>query len=148
MPRIQRLAVLAFALTLLSTAAWPNGGPVAWNGPAGLGDGGPRDAASVRLIREDLSLKVGEDPDVYDVEARYTLSNPGAPVAVRYGVPLTWSDPGEGTPEAEALQKAAGSVHVELAGASVPCALEPVQGQPAVIPVPGDKGDDPVAIQA
>jgi len=146
MPRTRPLAVIALAL--LSTTAWPNGGPMDWNGPAGLGDGGPRSAASVKLIREDLSLKVGDDPDGYDVEARYTLSNPGAPVNVRYGVPLTWSDPGEGGPEGDALQKAAGSVHIELAGKTIPCAPERVEGEPPVIPVPGGGSDDPTTIQA
>lgn len=109
-----------------------------WNGPAGMGDGGPTVLARVKLIKEDLSLKMGSDPNGYDVEARYVLSNPGAPATVSYVVPLTWSSPDEGQADEDALKKAAASVKIELEGASRGCALKKVEGSPQTVAVPDD----------
>ncbi len=128
---------LPLLLLLASPAALPNGGPVAWSPPTGMGDGSPQVSARVRLVREDLHLKIGADPDVYEVEARYVLSNPGAPVRVRYGVPLTWADEQAEDEKEAALQRAARGVSIELGGARGGCEVGPVLEEPQPFPVPG-----------
>ncbi len=126
---------LTLGLLLVSLAAWSNGGPVEWNGPTGLGDGTPRGSSPVKLLREDLKLTVGADPNRYSVEARYTLSNPGAPVTVRYGVPITVAQLGDAEVSTAELQKAGASVSIELGGAKKGCKVEMEQGQVS-LPVP------------
>jgi hypothetical protein len=81
--------LLAFSLCL-ARPAWSNGGPVAWTSPTAVGDGAPVERSPVRLVSEDLRLRVDPDRVHYDVQATYTLSNPGTAATVRYAVPVTW----------------------------------------------------------
>lgn len=131
-----RVRLAPLALILLSSLAWPNGGPVAWNEPAGAGDGSPLAQSSVALVSEDLKITVGASPDVYDVEASYILSNPGAATTVRYGVPITWGLMEEGEAAAAALQRAAAGVSIELGGVKQGCKLQKSEGSPLIIGIP------------
>lgn len=145
MTRPARLSLLVLLLAPLS--AWSNGGPDGWNPPSGLGDGAPDGSVTVRLLREDLRLVVGDDPNRYDVEARYQLSNPGAAVRVRYRVPVavgTFASAEMGA-EGTDLTAAAASVSLELGGKSQGCRVEPAQEGPVPIPFPdGATGEQPV----
>ncbi len=133
-------------LVALSSLAWPNGGPDAWNEPAGVGDGAPIALSTVQLVSEDLVLTVGADPDAYDVEARYTLDNPGAPTTVAYGVPITWGVYGEFEADDAALKKAASGISLELGGAKLGCTLE--KHPPKQVELPEGLWIDPVSLGA
>lgn len=133
MPRgIQQLipALLGVGTCLLGLPATgrANGGPVSMTLPTARGDVAPIEESRVRLVSERLRINLDEDGDRYAVEAQYTLSNAsGAPVAVTYGVPLTWDE--LYPEEAKRAESYPADVVVELEGRRSRCRFGEVRRQ-------------------
>ena len=119
------------------TLALANGGPVDWTRATGLGDLEPVDQTVVALSGEDLKIALDEDGQHFQVAAHYVLSNPGAPVTVKYGVPVFWyaADIGDFDVTPETEQKGdtpkerayAATVQISLNDQSFPCHLEAIR---------------------
>ena len=136
MSHTQRLALLhcLFSLAVFApVVAEANGGPLSGGDAFPSGGLSPLEVTSVRLVREELRLRIEDGGGAFQAHARYVLSNPGQPLKVRYGVPfeieLFWDGD---TPEepAAALARAradaaavAATIRITLAGRATGCAL-------------------------
>ncbi len=126
--RLPLLLVLALAAPVRTAA---NGGPIDGGGAFPAGGLSPLETTSVRLVREELRLRIEDSGAWFQAHARYVLSNPGQPVKVRYGVPFEIELPWEGGPPEEptaalTLAKAAAAtvsatIRITLAGRTVGC---------------------------
>ena len=76
--------------------AFANGGPVDWTEGTPQGGLALKQETKVRLMTEDLSIKLDKDLDHYQVTAVYWLNNTGASTDVNFGVPMQWG--GKRTP--------------------------------------------------
>jgi len=85
-----RSLALAGLLSVLPQVALANGGPLAWTLRGGTGTLAPLDETRVALVSERLSIRLDDDGQRYHARAEYVLSNAGAPVTVKYGVPVFW----------------------------------------------------------
>ncbi len=123
---------LLAALLAATSSAWANGAVVEVSGRTG-GRVAPLQEGVIRLVSEDLRLQV-LDLLSYRVSADYTLSNPGPPKRLDYGVPVDIEEqrlePGPKAPAPLAELRAAAlkfsrGVRITLAGKSVGCRWVP-----------------------
>jgi hypothetical protein len=128
------IAAAAAVAPLLSLA---NGGPVAWTEATGTGNVAPRKRADVRLVSEDLVIRLDDDGRRYHVRAQYRLDTRAVEAPVLFGVPMQWpiwdpmaevGPPQRGAPAelTEDARAAAGRFSVAVAGQRVTCT--PVAG--------------------
>ena len=118
---------LAFVglLSVLPQVALANGGPLAWTLRGGTGTLAPLDETRVGLVSEQLSIRLDDDGQRYHARAAYVLSNPGAPVTVKYGVPVFWLEEGlDVEPGPTPGGAAVTDVAVTLAGERHGCTVE------------------------
>lgn len=135
----QRAVAAALGWLLPTLAAQANGGPVAVaQGEATPIVGGlaPLRDSGIRLVAEDLTVRLRDDGTGYSVVARYVLANAGPPTRVPYAVPLRnltescqpfEDDDCGGRPGVpfyrNTLAALPGAIKIELAGRRFPCAL-------------------------
>jgi hypothetical protein len=151
--------------------AGANGSEVYFAGGS-VGSFAPRRETVIRLVREELALRVVE-PGQYAAHARYLLANPGPEKRVTYGVPVLVhrmvESPADGIAQSEArgnqaaarrwevywreewarrmarAREVASTIRVTLAGKTHRCELENKPPPPAPIdPADPANGSDPV----
>lgn len=90
---IKTLAHCSFAIFLVnvfSCTSLANGGPVARTGTTAMGNLVLKQNSAVHLSVEDLKIRLLDDLDSYEVEARYVLANSESNQTILFGVPITW----------------------------------------------------------
>ncbi len=127
--------LIAICITLLPTAAYANGGPVAWTDATGGGGISPITNSDISLTSERLNLVVEDDARHFRAHACYMLSNPKRAQTVKYGVPLLWStDPfGQAvdTAPSKGAIAAARSIKIRVGGKDHSCTI---QGESKALP--------------
>jgi hypothetical protein len=77
----------------------------------------------VKLIAAAVRVSFDEDLDHYRVISNHLLENPGDPVRVRMGVPVSWNQPGQPIP-AGALDEAMAGIEIWVNGRRHGCTFE------------------------
>lgn len=90
------IATIFVLFSFGSEKVFANGGPVDWTEGTPQGGVALKQETKIRLMTEDLSIKLDRDLDHYQVTAVYWLNNPGAATSVNFGVPMQWG--GKRTP--------------------------------------------------
>ena len=126
------LVAATFVLLLLKPAtAMANGGPVDWTEGTPQGGFAPKQQAKIRLMTEDLSIKLDKDLDHYQVTAVYWLNNSGGPTDLHFGVPMQWG--GKRTPSIVAKD-----ISFEISGKRSSCRAAEVK----TAPIPKDDEEE------
>ena len=130
------LVTAGFVLFLLeAAAALANGGPVDWTEGTPQGGFALKQQTKIRLMTEDLSIKLDKDLDHYQVIAVYWLNNTGGPTGLTFGVPMQWG--GKRTPSIVAKD-----ISFEISGKRSSCRAAEVKITP--IPEENDDGSEQV----
>lgn len=145
---MRHLILACATATVAASPALANGGcsETVYSGGA-AGTIRPLHQSTVRLLSEDLALAVVNDHGAwqYAADARYTLSNPGAPLKVQYAVPIVTAvlvpHFGPMCDRDQRPAEVADTIRISVAkGPAVPCTFREQAGpRPTGLAIDGDQ---------